>query len=415
MRLRFQRELSPALQLAIVAAAGSLLAFFLVPFLLARGQSAPQRPAPPPSSTSFRPTDEQWSSLVLEPVRTMAYAPANQADGKIATDDDLTTAVFSPYSGRITRVFVRVGDAVRKGEPLLAVQASEYVQGQNDLAAAAATLRTAREQLRQAERTAARQQALLKINGAALKDVEQSRVDLATARSTVASDEVALAAVRNRLRILGKSDEQIRALERGADPAKMSPDAIVSAPIGGTVLQRQVGVGQNVQSVESGGSTALLTIADLSTVWLVASVREVDAPKMRLGEHAAVRLLAYPNRTFDATIGYIAGTLDPNTHRLAVRADVPNPDGALKPEMFATFSIATGGERTTLGVPAEAVVYEGDKARVWVAGANKSLALRYVRVGATADGVVEVRSGLRAGERVVTSGSLFIDRAAKGT
>jgi cobalt-zinc-cadmium efflux system membrane fusion protein len=133
-----------------------------------------------------------------------------------------------------------------------------------------------------------------------------------------------------------------------------------------------------------------------------------------VGDAVEVRVLAYPGRVFKAKLAYVAPSVDPATHRLPVRAEVENPDGELKPEMFASFSIITGNDASAPAVPEDAVVYEGDTARVWVARDDKSLALRQIRVGRVSDGRVEVLAGLAPGEKVVTSGSLFIDRAAKG-
>jgi cobalt-zinc-cadmium efflux system membrane fusion protein len=99
---------------------------------------------------------------------------------------------------------------------------------------------------------------------------------------------------------------------------------------------------------------------------------------------------------------------------VTVRAEIANPGGALKPEMFASFSLLTAPDSQAVGVPAEAVLFEGDAARVWVAGAGRTLALREIHAGRTQGGMIEVLSGLTAGERVVTSGSVFIDRAAQG-
>ena len=96
-----------------------------------------------------------------------------------------------------------------------------------------------------------------------------------------------------------------------------------------------------------------------------------------------------------------------------MRATLPNPDGALKPEMFADFALDAGPAAQGLGVPGSAVIYEGDTARVWVAGPGRALGLRQIRAGRTQGGEVQVLSGLQPGERVVTSGAIFIDRAAK--
>jgi len=96
-----------------------------------------------------------------------------------------------------------------------------------------------------------------------------------------------------------------------------------------------------------------------------------------------------------------------------VRATIANPEGKLKPQMFASFNIITGNESLAPGIPAEAVVREGDQAHVWVAAQNNTLTLRSIRTGRTNGGVIEVLDGLKAGERVVIRGSLFIDRAAR--
>jgi membrane fusion protein, heavy metal efflux system len=134
---------------------------------------------------------------------------------------------------------------------------------------------------------------------------------------------------------------------------------------------------------------------------------------MRTGLPLEVYVLAYPDRLFKGKISWVAPSIDSKTHRLPVRAEVENADGALKPGMFANFSIITGQVSTAPAVPLSAVVYEGERARVWVAGDGGSLALREIRTGRSGDGMVEVPAGLSAGEKVVTSGTVFIDRAAR--
>ncbi len=377
------------------------------------GSSASAEPSPPPVPPGmFRATPAQWAGLKFAPVRLLGFRTEHESEGKIANDDDATTPIFSPYSGRVTKLFAKAGDYVKKGAPLLAVEASEIVQGQNDLVSAVSALATARAQLNLAQTNEKRQHELYDSKGAALKDWQQAQVDLATAQGGFRSAEIALAAVRNRLRILGKSDTEIDAIESAPDRLRMNPEAILSAPIDGTVIQRQVGLGQYINSEANGASVPVFTIGDMSKVWLLANVSEEDAPSMRVGEAVEAHVLAFPGRVFLARLTYVAAAIDPATHRLAVRAEVENPDGALKPEMFADFSIVTGPASEKSAVPEEAVVYEGNTARVWVAGADDTLGLREIRTGRIQDGMVEALSGLRAGETVVTSGSLFIDRAA---
>ncbi|MGB9643942.1 MAG: efflux RND transporter periplasmic adaptor subunit [Stellaceae bacterium] len=364
------------------------------------------------SAGSFRPTRQQWAGLRFEPVTIRTFRPEEVTEGSIAVDDDLTTPVFSHYSGRVIKVTAMLGDVVEPGAPLFVIHASEFVQAQNDLITALANLTAARSQLAMAQTTEKRNHELYLAQGGALKDWQQSKTDLITAQNTVRSNEIALHAVRSRLRILGKTDKEIASLE--AEPTqKLNAVATVTAPIAGTITQRQIGVGQYINSEANGAVNPVFTISDLSTVYLIANVREVDAPLMRLGLLLEVHVLAYPDRIFKGKISWVAPSIDPNTHRLSVRADVENPDGALKPGMFANFNIITGEASTVPAVPREAIVYEGEKARVWVVGAGDTLALREISTGGISNGMVEVLAGLSPGEKVVTSGTVFIDRAAK--
>jgi cobalt-zinc-cadmium efflux system membrane fusion protein len=366
---------------------------------LGRGMSAtpPAIADVPPPAGTFRPTEAQLKTLSVAAVASGDFQSIEVTDGSIALNGDLTTPVYSPFSGRVTRVVAKPGDVLTRGAPLATIDAAEFVQAQNDLIAAVAQSRLARA-------NEARKRGLYEAKGGSLQDWQQAQADLATA-------EVALKAVRNRLRILGKSDSQIDALETSD---RMDANATLEAPISGVVVDRQVGPGQYVQS---GAGTPLFTLADVSSVWLVANVREEDAPLIRKGQAVEVNVSAFPAKVFKARVTYVAAQVDPNTHRLPVRAEIPNPDGALKPEMFATFRIITSAGTPSPSVPESAVVYDGTDAHVWVvqgSGQDQVIGLRTIKVGRTDTGGVQVLDGLKLGERVVTRGSLFIDRAVTG-
>jgi cobalt-zinc-cadmium efflux system membrane fusion protein len=407
-----RRGLPRAVQLLLLLAVAGLVAAY---YLLgpSKGDKQAREPAPASAQAAFKPTDGQWAGFKVAEVTLVPFSASQETDGKIAPDDDLTTQVYSPYSGRITKLFAKAGDQVRAGDPLLAMQASEFVQAANDLVSANANDRTTRAQLALATTTEKRQHELYLAQGGALKDWQQSQSDLANAQGNFNSAEIALGAVRNRLRILGKKDAEITAMEASFDPTRFSPEAVVTAPISGTVITRQAGPGQNIVTQLNGGNSPVFTIGDLSRVWLVAMARETDAPRVHLGDAVEVRVLAFPDRVFKARITYVAAGLDPNTHRLPLHAEVENPDGLLKPEMFASFRIITSAASQAPAVPASALVYEGDGAHVWLAGPDKTLSIREVRIGRSDGGMVEVLDGLKPGDRVVTAGSLFIDRAAE--
>ncbi len=406
------------LVMSVALAVGVVSAFAAEKIVNGAAPAAPQSaigraPAPAPPGT-FRPSAAQWKSLKLETVRSMLFESECVTDGEIALNDDRTTPVFSPYSGRVSKLFAQAGDKVKKGAPLLAVAASEFVQAQTDLISAVAALRTARVQVDLARRIEQRQHDLYLAQAGARKDWEQSMADLVGARGTLQAAEMTRAAVRNRLRILGETTAEIVALENSPSTHQSTPEALVRAPIAGTVIQRQVGLGQYIVSSAGGGSNPQYTISNLATVWLIANVRETDAPVMRIGLPVDVHVLAYPGRTFHARITWIAAAIDSTTHRLPVRGEISNPDGALKPMMFASVDIIASGGRAAPGVPESAIVHEGDAAHVFVARADGTLALRPIRTGRITQGMVEVTAGLAPGEKLVTSGTLFIDRAAQG-
>lgn len=351
----------------------------------------------PVATNAFRASDAQLKTFAIEAVANRGFQGEERTDGKIAVNADRATPVYSPYSGRVTRVVAGLGDAVVAGAPLAYVEASEFAQAQSDLNTAAATERLA-------VLNEARKKALYEAKGGSLQDWQQAQSDLAAAQAT-------LSVARNKLSILGRSPAQIAELERGQVQGQAtSAVAAISAPLAGVVVDRQIGPGQFLQA---GSGTAVYTIADVGSVWLVANVRESSAARIRRGQAVEVRVPAYPDRIFSARVTYVAPTVDPATHRVAVRAELDNRDGALKPEMFATFRILTGASVQAPGVPDSAVVYEGDAAHVWVARADQSIEYRAIRVGRSLDGWVEVLDGLKAGERIVTKGSLFIDRAAR--
>lgn len=357
---------------------------------------------------AFRPTQSQWAGFRFSKVEPVAFREERATDGRIAINEDTTTPVFSPYSGRVSRLIARPGDKVERGAPLFAIEASEFVQGHNDLVTALSGVEKAKSRLALAQMAEKRQRDLQAIRGGALKDLEQAQSDLVQAQGDLRAAEIALAAVRNRFHILGRSDDDIAELEK---QDRVGAETVVVAPIAGTVIQRKVGLGQYINA---GAADPVYTIGDLSTVWLVANVRESDAPRMKIGAPVVVNVLAFPGQVFNARLEYVAPALDPNTRRLPVRAVIANTDLELKPEMFASFRIVSGDDRSVAAVPADAIVYEGASARVWVANPEaRSVVSRPVVVGDTSNGMVEIRRGLAAGDTVVTSGTLFIDRAAR--
>ncbi|ACK82284.1 MULTISPECIES: efflux RND transporter periplasmic adaptor subunit [Methylorubrum] len=348
-------------------------------------------------------TESQLATVTTVAVEQRLFYEDIATEGKISVDEYRATPVFSPYAGRVITIFARSGERVRQGDKLFSLQANEMVQAQNDFLAALNVLNKTRSQLSYATNTEKRLHDLYDSRVTTLKELQTAQNDLTTAQNDAKTAEVGLEAVRNRLRILGLADDDMKALQtKGA----INPETTINAPLSGTVIQRKIGPGQYINT---GGSDPSYLIGDLGRVWIVAQLRETDAAKVDLGERIRFRVLAYPNQTFESRINYIGASVDPATRRIVVRAEVDNPKGLLKPEMYASVHIINERETVSRAVPRQSVIFEGDKARVWVLGAGNAVESRAVKTGFLDGNDIEVTEGLALGERVISKGALFID------
>jgi len=383
------------LRILAIGAAAVAAVLILVPVLRETLSAKPAPVLPKMVQGGFRPDSTQWANITLGTVTLRKFPGLVSVEAQVATDDDTTTQVYSPFTGQVAAIDVRAGDAVAKGRVLATVAASEAIQSESDLIAAQITSRNA-------DANEARQHALYNDGSAALKDWQQAQADQAAATG-------ALIAARGRLHALGFGDVQIHAMEMQRKDRAFAPPAELTAPISGIVIQRLVGPGQFVQA---GSTSPVFAIGNLDRLWLIGNVREEDAPLMRVGEAVDVTVPALPGRTFPARLSWVAAGIDTNTHRLAVRAEIANPGGLLKPAMFATMLIHTGGDRVSAAIPEMAVIREGDQSHIWLSAGGASLVMRRVNPGRLQNGYMEILSGLKPGDRVALAGSLFLDSAA---
>ena len=405
-RLTRQQQAVAAALLALVAA-GSV--YGLSQIGGARNENSEVSSQSRKGVQSFTPTPSEWATLTIEPVAEKTFRAEHVTEGKVAVDEDRSTPVFSPYAGRVTKLLARPGDNVTQGQPLFTIEAADTVQAQNEYIAAITALNKAKSALDLAQIQDQRAKDLFEGKAVPLKDYQQTQANLIQAQNDLRSSETALEASRKKLFILGFTDETISAFRgRGT----INPEVTIFSPISGTVVQRKIGPGQYVNA---GASDPVFVIGDLSTVWLIAFVRESDAAVVSVGQEISVNVMALPGRPLTARINYVSAAIDPATRRLLVRAIIDNKAGLLKPEMFANVTIYSPGDHPAPAVPKQALIYEGDQVRVWVAHDDKSVELRQIKTGLVNGDLVEVDGNLKAGEQIVTRGSLFIDRAASGS
>jgi cobalt-zinc-cadmium efflux system membrane fusion protein len=354
--------------------------------------------------SSVRITNEQQHQVTLVPAEMSRFQLVKSAIGQIAFNEDASTVVLAPFSGRVTRLIARIGDEVKAGDPLFEIDSPEVVQAQTDLIAALQGLEKAKSQHALARRTLDRQTGLLGEKATSQREVDQARNDFTVAETDLGTAQGTLAAARNKLRvIIGRDDAEIARVER---ERIINPLIAVNAPISGTVVGRRVGPGQYVRA--DNGDT-LFTISDMSTMWLKAFVAESDIPLIRVGQELEVSVVALPNRTFRGRVIAIGSASEAQTRRIIVRSEIPNPDRVLKADMFVSFRISVGSEDASPAVPVEAVIREGDVATVWVQSEPEVFERRMVTLGFEQRGRVQIRSGLKAGEVVVSRGAIFVD------
>ena len=245
------------------------------------------------NAQNFTPTPSEWATLTIEPVNAKSFRAEYVTEGKVAIDEDRSTPVFSPYAGRVTKLLAKPGESVTQGQPLFTIEAADTVQAQNDFITAMTSQNKAKSALELADIQYRRAKDLYEGRAIPLKDYQQAEATQVQAQNDVRSSVTALEAANNKLRILGFTDETIKAFQ---NKGSINPEITIYAPISGTVVQRKIGPGQYVNS---GASDPVFVIGDLSTVWLTAFVRESDAAQVCVGQDISVNVMALPGRPLD--------------------------------------------------------------------------------------------------------------------
>jgi membrane fusion protein, heavy metal efflux system len=345
-----------------------------------------------PAADSVELSDTQLKFVKVAAVEERDFPVEKGAVGSIDFNQELLTQVFTPYQGRIIGLFAKVGDEVRKGETLFTIDSPDLLQACSTLISAAGVLQLTTRNL-------ARLKNLFETRAISLKDLEQAVSDQQTA-------EGALRAARDAVRIFGKTDAE---MDRMIADRHVDPTLVVPSPIAGRITARNAAPGLLVQP---GNAPAPYTVADISTMWMLANVAESDSPAFKVGQEVKVSVMAFPNRTFDGHISTIASSVDPNTHRLLVRSEIADPTHELRAGMFANFMIRTGEPVRSPAIPLDGVVREGDGTMsAWVTADRRRFTRRTIKVGLVRDGYDQILEGIQAGDLVASEGALFLSNA----
>ncbi len=288
--------------------------------------------------------------------------------------------------GRAVDIYVDVGADVKAGTPLARLYSSE-------LGLAQASYLKAGAKLHEAELVFERARGLLEDRAISVAEFQKREAEVKTVRAEARE-------ARNRLEALGMHESDLQRLDREHTISSYVP---IAAPFSGRVIARNLAKGEVVET-----SHELFTVADLSDVWAVANVPEKDIRFIHRNQSVEVLVAAYPQEVFQGTITYVGDVLDATTRTMRLRVTVPNRDGRLKPEMFATVRVHTNTEAGVLTVPAAAVLRDRNETVVFVQMDPERFARRPVSVSDESGGLVQVFDGLREGELVVTKGAVVL-------
>ena len=333
-------------------------------------------------------------SLKLETVGERELGGVVPASGKVAFDDLRVTHIFSPVTGRLTRILAQPGQRVKKGAALATIQSPDVGQAFADLAKAQADYVAGELDLR-------RKQDLFAAHAGSQFDYEQAQDNFGKAKAE-----------------LERAQKKARLLKSGTVD-RVTQEFTLTAPIDGEVIARAANPGVEVQGTYSGSTPVeLFTVGELDRVWVVADVYEMDLARVQKGQRVTVQVVTFPERRYEGEVEWVSGALDATSRTAKVRCSIANPAGELRPEMYATVNVHSSGH-AALSVPRSAILRSGDQMIVFVqkrdahgaplhgSAGELIFARREVAVDAGEDGdYVAIEGGIERGERVVVSGAI---------
>jgi cobalt-zinc-cadmium efflux system membrane fusion protein len=319
------------------------------------------------------------NKLAVEPVAEKDIKRDLVLPAVVEADPAHLIKVSPPLSGRVTQLKVELGERVKAGQPLVVIDSP-------DLAMAYSDYDRAKVLLALALKNRDRQRGLTKIGGAAVKDLQQAETDYVTADVE-----------------MQRADAHLKQIGADAETTSKSRTVTVVAPMAGSVIDLAVAPGE----FWNDPTAALMTVADLSTVWVTANVPEKDTSLVSKGQAVDVTFSAYPGEVFKGQVLFVSDVLDPDTRRTKVRIAFDNPDTRLRPGMFASVSFYAPAQHVPV-VPTSALMLKGDTNQVFVETAPWTFEAHNVDIGFQQGDQVVLNSGVKAGDRVVVKGGVLL-------
>jgi cobalt-zinc-cadmium efflux system membrane fusion protein len=349
---------------------------------------SPKAAPPPPAAKNVTLTAAQREHITLYAVTSSMVGRTIDTTGIVDFDNDQATSVLSPFSGPVSQLLVSPGDHVKKDQPLATVDSPDFATAVGAYRKALAVEKTTRQ-------VADVDKDLAQHNGISQREALQAQAD---ADSAAADSAAALEGLVS----LDVDRQTIQAIQQGKPTPRVN--GVIRAPFAGTVAERLITPGQFLGA----GSTPAFTIADLSKVWVMAQISDTDLPSVHLGDTAEVQANA-ASHTFSGTVSNLSAQVNPDTRAVLARVVVDNPGDLLKKQMYVRVSIHSRQQAPRLLAPTSAVMRDDENLSfVYVAQADGSFARRHVTLGDRSGDQNVITDGLKAGDRIVVNGALFL-------
>jgi cobalt-zinc-cadmium efflux system membrane fusion protein len=359
-----------------------------------------------PVTLDVEPEIQRAAGLADQAVERRAVAETIQTTGVVGPDETRLARIRPLAEGRVSRVLVRAGDRVTTDQSLLlydSITAGDLI---SQYQAALATSARTQAEADVARRSLERADNLVEIGAVAKGERDRRAAEHQRALAEVNATKAAVTNLEQKLLRLGVSREELGRAGRG--DAMTTSRSAVSAPFAGVITEVHSAPGEVIAP-----DRELFVLADLSQVWIQSDVYQKDVANVRVGQEAAIAINSYPGSTFTGRVTYVSNVLDPTTRTAKVRVEVPNRDGRLKIQMYASVALPVGATHEALLVPARAIQEIDAVPSVFVRVDEDKFQLRPVRTGAAIGDLVEVLEGLKADERVVTDGALMLKSRLK--
>ena len=383
--------------LGLVAVAVAVVAVIAV-WRACAGRGVPEAQAPTAAEgkVSLGEAAQKQAGISTDQVKRLTRTDRVEAPGILALDEKRTARLGSMVDGMVIKAYAEVGDRVRNGQVLAEMHSPVVHDAWADYRKAVAERRR-----RETEQTFARQNEERAKRLLEEKAISQQELRRAEADRAAAFEQLDMA--KTEVRRAAEALEHY-GITNAEDPTGESGEYIpVRSPLHGVVLEKSVTQGTAVTV-----GTPLFVVANLAELWGVAEIDETQIPLVKAGRPTELRVAAYPGEAFTGRITFVSDMVNPKTRRVTVRCQVPNPDGRLKPEMYAALTLSSGEPHEVLAVPSEAIQEIEGKPFVFVKTRAGAFERRDVTLGQEAEGWVEARSGLKEGEEVATAGSFLL-------